>query len=78
MSHRSQYRAVALGLLLAAPGIADAYVGPGLGVGAIAAFFGAVLAVLLAIVGVIWYPLKRLLNRRKRPAESDPGPGSEP
>lgn len=78
MSNRSQYLAVGLGVLLAAPGIADAYVGPGLGVGAIAAFFGAVLAVLLAIVGVIWYPLKRLLNRRKAPAKSDPGTGGEP
>jgi hypothetical protein len=75
---RRQYCAVALGVLLAAPGIADAYVGPGLGVGAIAAFFGAVLAVLLAIVGVVWYPLKRLLKRRKAPAESDPGAGGEP
>ena len=78
MSSRSQYRAVALGVLVAVPGIADAYVGPGLGVGAIAAFFGAVLAVLLAIVGVVWYPLKRLLNRRKGPAKSDPGAGGEP
>ena len=78
MSRRSKHRALALGALLAAPGIADAYVGPGLGVGAIAAFFGAVLAVLLAIVGVVWYPLKRLLKRRKASAESDPGAGGEP
>jgi hypothetical protein len=78
MSIRDAFCAVSLGVFLAAPGIADAYVGPGLGVGAIAAFFGAVLAVLLAIVGVIWYPLKRLLNRRKSPAESDPDAGGEP
>jgi hypothetical protein len=78
VSLRGPFCAVTLCAFLAAPGIADAYVGPGLGVGAIAAFFGAVLAVLLAIVGVIWYPLKRLLNRRKSPAESDPGTGGEP
>lgn len=78
MSLRGSLCAVALGVFLAAPGIADAYVGPGLGVGAIAAFFGAVLAVLLAIVGVVWYPLKRLLNRRKPPAESDSDAGGDP
>jgi len=61
-------------LMLAAPGTALAYVGPGLGVGAIAAFFGAVLAVLLAIVGVVWYPLKRFFNRNKpkEPGAGDP------
>lgn len=52
-------------LALATPAVALAYVGPGLGMGAIAAFFGAVLAVLLAIVGVVWYPIKRLLGKRK-------------
>ena len=58
-------------VLLAAPGTAAAYVGPGLGLGAIAAFFGAVLAVLLAIVGVVWYPIKRLLSRRKSAEQTD-------
>jgi hypothetical protein len=61
-------------LVLAVPGTAQAYVGPGLGVGAIAAFLGAVLAVVLAIVGVVWYPLKRFLNRNKpkEPGAGDP------
>ncbi len=58
-------------VLTAAPGTAAAYVGPGLGLGAIAAFFGAVLAVLLAIVGVVWYPIKRLLGRRKSAEQTD-------
>ena len=77
MNLRGLLCAVSLCVFLAAPGVADAYVGPGLGVGAIAAFFGAVLAVLLAIVGVVWYPLKRLLNRRKGSAESDPDAGGD-
>jgi hypothetical protein len=59
-------------LALATPAAALAYVG--LGMGAIAAFFGAVLAVLLAIVGVVWYPIKRLLGKRK-PAEPLDGKG---
>ena len=44
---------------------ASAYVGPGLGLGAIGAFFGAILAVLLAIIGIIWYPFKRLIKKIK-------------
>ena len=44
---------------------AHAYIGPGLGLGAIGAFIGLVVAVFLAIVGVIWYPLKRLLRKAK-------------
>ena len=63
---RSKSVAACVSLLaLATPVAALAYVGPGLGMGAIAAFFGAVLAVLLAIVGVVWYPIKRLLGKRK-------------
>ena len=48
-----------IALLLVAPQNAGAYIGPG------AAFIG---AILLAIVGFVWYPIKRLLAmmRRKR------------
>ena len=42
---------------------AYAYVGPGLGLGVIGAVFGAIAAVLLAVVGIIWYPIKRLLRK---------------
>jgi hypothetical protein len=63
---RSTSAAACISLIaLATPVAALAYVGPGLGMGAIAAFFGAVLAVLLAIVGVVWYPIKRLFGKRK-------------
>jgi len=44
---------------------AFAYVGPGLGIGVIGAFVGLVVAVFLAIIGVVWYPLKRLLRKLK-------------
>ncbi len=59
-------------LLLCCAGDALAYVGPGLGLGAVGAFFGAVLAVLLAILGVVWYPLKRLI-RKMRSERADTG-----
>ncbi|PHS17561.1 MAG: hypothetical protein COA86_09750 [Kangiella sp.] len=42
---------------------AQAYVGPGLGVGVIGAIVGVVGAILMAIIGVFWYPLKRLFGK---------------
>ena len=42
---------------------AQAYVGPGLGVGVIGAIIGVVLAVVMAIIGVFWYPLKRMFKK---------------
>ena len=59
------------GLLLMAclalqPGLAHAYVGPGLGVGAVAAVLGSVFGVLMLLVGVVWYPLKRVVGRFRR------------
>lgn len=40
-----------------------AYVGPGLGLGIIGTILGILLAMLLAIVGVVWYPLKRIFKK---------------
>ncbi len=51
------------------PGAAMAYIGPGAGLSAIGTLFAVLGAVLLAIVGFVWYPIKRLLKRRK-PAPS--------
>ncbi len=48
------------------PGPALAYIGPGAGVGAIAVTFAVLLGALLLAVGLVWYPLKRLLKGRKR------------
>lgn len=48
--------------LLAYPPLALAYVGPGLGAGAIAAVLGIASGLLMLIVGVVWYPLKRLIR----------------
>ena len=59
-------------LVLAAPTAAFAYVGPGLGLGAIASFFALVGAVLMGIVGFVWYPFKRLMRaRRQRTVQDD-------
>ncbi len=43
---------------------AQAYVGPGLGAGAIAVIGGIILSVLMAIIGIFWYPIKRLFKKK--------------
>ena len=56
------------------PGIAQAYVGPGAGLGAIGTVLALIGAVLLAILGFLWYPIKRLLQKRRGP----PPPADRP
>ena len=45
---------------------AHAYVGPGIGLGAIGAIIGVIASVFLAIVGFIWYPAKRFFSKKKK------------
>ena len=42
-----------------------AYLGPGVGAGIIAATLGVLVAIFAALFGLIWFPLKKLLKRRK-------------
>ena len=42
-----------------------AYLGPGIGGGILVATLGIVIVIFAAIIGVIWFPLKRFLKRRK-------------
>ena len=51
---------VVVALLLASPGAAVAYIGPGAGITAIGTAIALIGAIILAIVGFIWYPVKRL------------------
>ena len=46
------------------------YLGPGLGGGVIAATLGIIVAIFAAIFGIIWFPLKRYLNKKKEKKES--------
>lgn len=47
------------------PGAALAYIGPGVGAGALAAAVGVLGSIFLAIFAVLWYPIKRMLKGRK-------------
>jgi hypothetical protein len=61
MKRLEMYLLVAVGWLLVSAAPAQAYIGPGAGIsvlGTVMAFLG---AVFFAIIGFIWYPLKRLL-----------------
>ena len=55
-----------------------AYVGPGAGLSALGSLLALLAAVVVAIVGFLWYPLKRILRKRRAPAmqvEADQNPG---
>lgn len=54
---------LALALLPVTP--AQAYIGPGVGAGTLAIVFGIISSIFLAFVGIVWYPIKRLVRRRK-------------
>lgn len=61
---RSIWASTLLSALLT-PGLAMAYIGPGAGISAIGAALALVAAVIFAIVGFIWYPVKRMMRKRK-------------
>lgn len=45
---------------------AHAYVGPGLGAGAIGVVLGLIGSIFIALFAILWYPLKRLLQKIKK------------
>jgi hypothetical protein len=50
-----------------APGAAFAYTGPGLGAATIAVVVGFVASIFVALFAIVWYPVKRLLKKGKKP-----------
>ena len=55
---------------------AFAYIGPGAGISAIGSLLALVATIALAIVGFVWYPIKRL-RRRVRQKTAQPGQTAE-
>jgi hypothetical protein len=66
-------------VLLLSTGLAQAYVGPGLGIGVVGAILGFLAAIVLAVIGMVWYPIKRMLRARSaaRGARSEAEAGLE-
>jgi len=67
VSARAGSYALALVAMLACSEPALAYVGPGAGLTVIGSLIALVTAVVAGIFGFVWYPLKRLLKRGKKP-----------
>ncbi len=50
---------------------AYAYIGPGMGGGIVAATLGIVVAIVVALLGIVWFPIKRALKRVRTNKEND-------
>ena len=57
---------------------AEAYVGPGMGLGVISAVLGFLTALLLALAGMVWYPVKRMLRAHRGTAPAAPPDDGRP
>lgn len=53
------------------PTEALAYIGPGLGAGAIGAVLGVLGSIFLALFAVVYYPFKRLMKKRRKGERGD-------
>lgn len=60
-------------LLLLTPLTGHAYVGPGMGAGAIGVVFGLLASFFLALVAILWFPIKRMLKKKKK-SDAPPQP----
>jgi len=63
-----RFVSIALAALAVSATTAEAYIGPGVGAGALAAVLGVLGSIFLALFAVIYYPIKRLMKRRKSAA----------
>lgn len=52
-------------LLISLPVNVHAYVGPGLGLGALGVVAGILLSVFLALLALVWYPIKRFFTKMR-------------
>ena len=52
-------------LTIFSPLISYAYIGPGMAGGLIAAIFGIILAIIIAFIGILYYPIKRFFKKKK-------------
>ena len=57
---------IAMAALLLPTGAAHAYIGPGLGAGAVAVVLGILASIGIAFMAILWYPLKRLFKKGKQ------------
>ena len=58
-----------ISILILIESTAFAYIGPGMTGGVFAATLGIIVAIFAALIGLIWFPVKRLLKKRKEKAD---------
>lgn len=51
--------------------LALAYIGPGLGLGAIGIMLGVIGSIIIAIIALLYYPIKKVLVKLKKKKETD-------
>lgn len=62
-----------VGIFAFIPVAAQAYIGPGMGLGLIASLLGLVAVFFMVMIALFWFPLKRKLRqRRERRAANSP------
>ena len=54
------------------PNMSYAYLGPGMGGGFIAATLGIIIAIFAMLFGILWFPIKRFFNKKKKDHEESP------
>jgi len=55
-------------LIVLTPLSANAYIGPGVGAGTIGVVLGIILAGILALFSILWFPIKRLFKKKEKPS----------
>jgi len=71
-------RALISALVWLMPSVAYAYIGPGAGISAIGSLLALIAAVLLAIIGFFWYPIKRIVKKRQNAGKEASDTDKEP
>lgn len=61
--------------LWASPALA--YIGPGAGITMLSALWGVVVAIALALAAVLFWPIRALVRRRKKPVEAQAAHGRD-
>tara|TARA_B100002052_G_C15839651_1_gene579540 strand:+ start:463 stop:723 length:261 start_codon:yes stop_codon:yes gene_type:complete len=63
------YKLILSIFLIILPTSSFAYLGPGMGGGILAATVGIVIAIFAALFGILWFPIKRLIKKKKAQQE---------
>jgi hypothetical protein len=64
-NHKLSLMSVAVSTL-SFPTFAAAYIGPGLGLSAIGSLLALLAAIIVAIFGFLWYPIKRIMKKNEK------------